>query len=285
MLRLEFASEEISWPDPCRREVVLTDPFGHPVAFAWRDADQHWVSVPGRARFRFRPGHNVVTVHLEDLGVSTGVFDAYLGVALPLALQVVFGRQTVHASAVLVPQCGVVAACGDSRAGKTTVAYGLSRHGYRLWADDVVAIHASASEVASIRLPFEINLRPPAARFFAHSSSVGLPEPTGVPPEWAEERLGAVLVLERSARRRRGDGRHRIEPLPPRQALLALLRHSFVFRPQSPLEKRRMVEDYLEVVAGVPVLRVRVVPGFDRLPDLLHEIEQCLELLPTRNRS
>ena len=53
------------------------------------------------------------------------------------------GDEAIHASAVLLGDA-VVAFCGRSQTGKSTVAYGLHRRGCRVWADDTLVFDASA---------------------------------------------------------------------------------------------------------------------------------------------
>ena len=52
------------------------------------------------------------------------------------------------------------------RSGKSTIAYGLHRRGYRLWADDAVALEVSESAITALPLPFDVRLRPATAALF-----------------------------------------------------------------------------------------------------------------------
>src|SRR5205823_1705698 len=86
------------------------------------------------------------------------VDDLFRTAVVPLALQV-FGYEVLHASAVRT-ESGVSAFCGLSGTGKSTVAYGLSRRGYPLWADDAVVFSAvDEGTTHCFRIPFAFHLR------------------------------------------------------------------------------------------------------------------------------
>src|SRR5690606_18526516 len=90
--------------------------------------------------------------------------DSYQRCVLPLVLQAA-GTEVLHASAVLTPR-GVLALCAESGTGKSTLAYGLSRRGYPLWADDAVAFEADETCTNAMPLPFALRLQRDAVRFF-----------------------------------------------------------------------------------------------------------------------
>jgi hypothetical protein len=213
-----------------------------------------------------------------EAGVETDrINDAYLDAALPMAVQIALGRQALHASGVLSTH-GVVAFCGDSQSGKTTIACGLSQRGNALWADDVVALDTGGRDhVASLRVPFELNIRPASADYFG-----GTEQSNGSYPkaeEWQRAPVRAFCVLERPAATDR-QGSFAVERLAPRESLIALLSHAWVFRPLASDMKRRMMRDYLDVIARAPVYRLRYSREFGVLPRLLDAIEETLEALP-----
>src|SRR5919106_5320553 len=126
------------------------------------------------------------------------ILDAYYRSVLPMALQAQ-GAEVLHASAVLTPR-GVLALCARSGTGKSTLAYGLSRRGYPLRADDAVAFENSGAQINVRPLPFSIRLRPDAAAFFDQAH---VPLSLALMPDsvtQVEERLtplAALIVLER----------------------------------------------------------------------------------------
>jgi hypothetical protein len=252
------------------RQVVISDPDGVPLVFGWRDGRDCWLAMPGRASFKFRPGSQVVTAYPDPGAAPEDVMDGYHGSVLPVVVQTVLEGQAVHASAVVTPAGSIVAFCGASHAGKTTIAVGLSRRGCGLWADDAVAFEARPEGLSALRLPFELNLREESAAHFESGISPGSVDPNGHAPEWTRARLAGFCVLERVEEEPES---HTIDRLASSDALVALLGQSFRFKPQAHKEKRRMMRDYLEAVTQAPVFRVRYRAGFETLPEVIDQIE------------
>jgi hypothetical protein len=271
VLSLVFASPDDAPEAGLDRQVVVGDPVGVPVVFGWRSGRDHWLLLPDAARFRFRAGSSVVKAYPTAKAAREDVIDAYHGSVLPIAVQIVLSGQSLHASAVAAPDGRIVAFCGSSLAGKTTIAFGLSRRGCPLWADDVVAFETRSEGLTTLRLPFKPNLREQSASYFG-SQDRG-PADNGHAPDWSRAKLGGVCVLERLAESQEDPV---VERLSARDALIALLAHSFRFKPQKDEEKRRMMQDYLEVVAQLPVFRLRYSAGFDTLPAVIDEVEEMV---------
>ena len=242
----------------------MLDPDGTPVALGWRDGTDYWLEVPGVAVFGFRPGGDEIAAYA--LSDADAVHDAYLNLALPVALQV-SGREVLHASSIERPE-GIVGFCGLSGTGKTTTAYALSRRGHRLWGDDAIVLEPSpAGAVFAHPLPFRANLRAETVAAFA-SGEAPAPEGSGGEPA----PLAALVVLERA-----GDAAGAgVERLEAKEALPALLPHCFRFDLTDRELRRATVRRYLSIVAAVPVLRASFVPSFDRLDAFLDELEAAL---------
>ena len=262
-------------PHPAESRAIISDPEDTPVAFGARCGAEHWVSVPERAAFRFQAGSEVVLAHPHPLADDEAVLDAYHGAALPMAVQVALGGQALHASAVVAPGLGALAFCGISHAGKTTLAFALGRRGYRIWADDVLAFEArGADHVRAVRLPFRLNLRAPtAAHFDAVTEKVAYDD--GEFEEWTRVPLAAVFAIER-VELSEPSSRPAVRRLPPSDALMAVLSHAFSFQPQSVEEKRTTIEDYLELVARVPVYSLTTGQDLGILGALLDEVEAAV---------
>jgi serine kinase of HPr protein (carbohydrate metabolism regulator) len=171
------------------------------------------------------------------------------------------------------PDGRIVALCGASQAGKTTIAVGLSRTGCRLWADDTVAFEATPDGLTALRLPFALNLRAKSAAFFDALTEGAAGHTNGQPPEWATARLAAFCVLERLDEAREP---YVIERLSSSEAFIALLGQAFRFVPQANDEKRRMMRDYLEAVVQLPVFRLRYRTGFEILPEVIEQIDEVV---------
>jgi hypothetical protein len=158
----------------------------------------------------------------------------------------------------------------------------LSRQGCGLWADDTVAFDTRADGLTALRLPFELNLREESAAYFDGLTEGAAVQGTGHPQEWEQAQLAGFCVLERLEK---SPERYVIERLTSKEAFIALLAQSFRFKPQAHEEKRRMMQDYLEAIAQLPVFRIRYRAGFDTLPAVIHQIEEIVLGSVARRRS
>lgn len=230
---------------------------------------RHWIEMPGVAGFRFEQSGRSVVARPHPAAAPGLVEDAYRRAVLPLVLQV-RGTEVLHASAVRSPR-GVVAFCADSGTGKSTLAAGLGERGYPLWADDAVAVDTSSIPVTTARLPFRLRLRPASA---AHFGGEGATRGAGseVPDEDAAERMpvAALCVLRRTDRVVRAVA---VERLCASATLPAVLVHAYCFSLRDPHRKRRMLKQYVDLVARVPVFEVRIESGLERLPKILDGID------------
>jgi hypothetical protein len=227
------------------------------------------MELPGLVTFRFDHAGGPVAA-LPCPGVGPGsVEEAYRHSALPLVLQAL-GGEVLHASAVLTAR-GVVAFCGASGSGKSTIAYGLHRRGHGLWADDAVALGVSEAVITTVRLPFDVRLRPASAALFG----LGRRAARLVAGEAgrAVEPLVAVCVLDRGGP---ACGDVTVAPLRPSAALPAVLPHAYCFSLEDVARKRQMLRRYLALVARVPVLKVEFGGDIEGLAGVLAAIEQAV---------
>jgi hypothetical protein len=79
--------------------------------------------------------------------------------------------------------------------------------------------------------------------------------------ETADTPLRAVFLLRQDPHQ---DG-IRISLLPPARAFSMLLSHAHCFDAADPVQAHRLVEDYLALVAQVPVFTLEYAPGLQRL--------------------
>jgi hypothetical protein len=252
-------------------EIVLRDQGGAPLGMAWTLDERHCIHLPGVATF-------IVDAHSEQVSAISPppldrglVADAYYTNVLPIALHIVRGFQGLHASAVRIGDHGVVAFCAASAGGKSTLAYGLSRrNGNSLWADDAVALNVLGGSVECIPLPYSVHLRPESAVYFGRDSGAGGSRWEG---ESDPEQLAGLFVLQRTAT---GSPPVEIVRLPLSEALPAVLPHAYFFGLGELEKRRRIMEDYLEIVSRVPVFRLGLTAGFDHFPAVLDRIEQTL---------
>ena len=262
-------------PDPPGGEVeVWRDRDGVLCAYGYTVGRHAWMHLPDVASFSFDRDSNRVTA-IPHASVRPAVIrDAYHRSVLPMILQA-HHTEVLHASAVLA-QHGVIALCATSGTGKSTHAAGLGRRGYRVWADDAVAVAASESGFDALPLPFTIRLRPSAAALFR-----GVPVTDAALHSDAAEMklapLAAVCVLERADGLRRAV---KIERLRPAPAFPAVLAHAYCFSFRDLTRKRQMVQQYLDLTARVPVFAVRFESGLDKIPMILDAIERVINERP-----
>ena len=281
MLKLVFADADSFTP--------ATPVNDAPEVEVWRDVDgtvcayghtlngKHWMHLPGLARFCFDGRHGEVKAIADPRVRRDSIMDTYHRSVLPMALQAQ-GAEVLHASAVLTPR-GVVALCARSGTGKSTLAYGLSRQGYSLRADDAVAFEISAAQINVRPLPFSIRLRPDAAAFFDQipfpSSLASIPDSVTQVEERSTS-LAALIVLERFPLTDRF-ARDAVQRLAPVRAFTELLTHAYCFSLKDPERKERMVHQYLELSAKVPVFKLRFRIGFENLEVILERIGRLIE--------
>lgn len=249
------------------REAVVGDPDGRPVAYGWVDGDEHWLEVPGAATFRYLPGDTEIVAIPDSAAAEELVEDAYLNLALPLAIQLC-GLEALHASAALLAG-GVVAFCALSGTGKTTVACGLWARGHGPWADDALIFETGNDSVLTHRIPFQANVRPETR------AALGIDAADFVESRWPGESapLAAVVLLERDPG---VSGATELAPLAGADALRALEPHAHRFNLGDLERKRRTMQAYLRLTARVPILRARFAPGFDHLGSVLDDLERSI---------
>ena len=255
----------------------------------WRDLDDEvcaygfagagWWSMewPRLGTFRFGPTLGDTMEVIPEAGVSLPrLEDLHRRSVLPLALQAL-GRETLHASAIRLAN-GVAAFCGARGAGKSTVAYALCRRGYEQRADDTLVLSFEPDGIRTYPLPFTPRLRPASADFFATGTGDELLKAT---EKGEPEPLAAIFVLLPTAHASEIPA---IERLPPTRALRAALGQAHCFDTGNAESRRRLLRNYLEVAACVPVFNVMYRPGLERLDSLL---DLCVAAAgePARSRS
>ena len=256
------------------------DAAGGVVAYSRASGERYWMDLPGLATFCFdeRSDHVVAAPHP---GIAAdAVAELYWHSALPLVVQA-RGGEVLHASGVLMPR-GVVALCGASKSGKSTIAYGLHRRGYRLWADDAVALEVTARAITALPLPFDVRLRPATAALFGMGNGAARlagSDDSSEPLGRAPAPLAAVCVLDRG---RGAPGSVLLTPLKASVAYPALLANAHCFSLEDPARKRLMLDRYLSLVARVPVVALAVPDGLEGLPAMLDALERAFGE-PSRN--
>ena len=249
-------------------EAVVRGPEGDVYALGKVDADTFQIYFPGLARFDFRPPSWRVRAISSRVAADELVVDLFRTTVRPIVLQIA-GFEVLHASAVRHREA-VLAFCGTSGTGKSTVAHGLSQRDWTHWSDDAVVFETgAASDVRCFQLPYAVRLRDPTREFFAAPDGDVAAVEDG--DEDSPRALAAITVLERQA-----VSGHEIRRLDSGEALRAVLPHAFRFTLEDQHRRRRTIESYIDLVSRVPVLLGRFSPGFARLPAFLDELEEAL---------
>ena len=212
------------------------------------------------------------------------VEDAYFRFVLPLTVQAM-GREVLHASAVLGAN-GVIAICGDSGAGKSTIGYGLTNRGHRPWADDAVSFEARGDDLVAVPLPFFRRLRNDAIEYFGPRAQPLRQDAIRSRPtrlRSGPKPFAAVFVVKKTRTPSRGRPVE-LRRIPPAEAFTTVLPYCQPFTLRDVERKRRMVAQYLRLSSTVPVLELRFVRDLAKLPLVLDAIEDAVERLP-RSRS
>ena len=246
-------------PSAAEGDVEVWREQGQVCAYGYAAAGGDWMHLPGLATFRLGP--EVVAFPLPSATPET-VGDAFERSVLPMALQAL-GGEALHASGVVGPS-GVVALCGDSGVGKSTLAWALSTRGNLLWADDAVAFEISEAGVVAVPLPFRIHLRPDAAAILGEARA---PES----PEGPSPALAAAVILRRDVGRRVS-----VRRLEGAQAFRVALEQGYCYKPGDAERRERMVSAYLELVARVPVIEIRFEPAWEQLDVLVDALEEIV---------
>lgn len=246
--------------------------------FYRREADDA-VRITGALDFTVGDEH--IACRLVDPRHDYLVEIALLGMVFSLWLE----RQavpTLHASAVVLGDCAV-GFLANKGGGKTSLAAACLDAGHALHADDLLAVTTTAGVTHVERGWPALRLWPDQLRRFAGDAS-GL---ATVHPDYDKVRVpigegfgafsaGAVPLTRLYLPTRTDDprGEVTINPLRPQDAVMALIRHSFLPREvQYYGLQRTRVQQLAAVLRDVRVAELRYPNGLDRLPQVVAAVE------------
>jgi hypothetical protein len=243
--------------------------------------DVAWMEVPGIATFRLDRANWSVEASASAGSARDLIYDSYYRAALPLALQF-FGLEVLHASAVRTV-AGVVAFCAISETGKSTTVGALSRRGYALWGDDAVTFRINDSDAGAdaMAVPFRLRLDSIAASAI-RDTDVAHRWPKPGPIELKPAPLAALCVLRREKGALRAAEVNRLSRM---DSLTTLLPHAYCFTMDDSERKRLMMRRYIDLAERVPTFAVTIASGFDRLPEVLDEIEHSIPAFGPAHKS
>jgi hypothetical protein len=266
------AVREADVPAPAVSDVeVCHDARGDLLAYCSATHGGLRVDLPDLASFCYEYGADDVTAVPHRELAPEFLLDTYHHCVLPLILPAL-GTSVLHASAVL-RHGGVVALCGASGTGKSTIALALVRRGYDLWADDAVAVDTARPRPMAIPLPFAPRLHPDAVQVLGDADKQTHSRPDSHENVEAAP-LALLCILQRAPDMAQAIA---IERLNPASACKAALSHAYCFSVKDPVHKRQTVESYLALTARVPVYELRFRPGFEHLPAVLDAIEYLMQ--------
>jgi hypothetical protein len=174
-----------------------------------------------------------------------------------------WGYQVLHSSAVY-QNGAAVAFAGDSHAGKSTLAYGLSKHGrWHHIADDTLAFEVVGERIQLVPLINWPRIRPPARDHFASDNAPTYLNWPADPP-----RLRRIYYLIQGD----PEGVIAIRKLPGSEAQIRLLKQAYALTLDLEDFNKRLMHAYLTLTAEVPVFELtypKDLQQFGRLVDKL----------------
>lgn len=232
--------------------------------------DQMWIWQPGVGAVRFRLDEPTLVAY-QWPGCETDVFRQVVTRSWLPAIYPLWGRQVLHASAVVCPATGHAAAfTGPTHAGKSTTAYGVSRLGnWRLLSDDTVGFSLAGSTNRLHPLPNESRLRTASANYY------GVQAFAGAPLLWPEGdvQLRVVYALEGLDA---ADTTVEFTPLRAAEAVPLLLQQAFTLSFELPKYNQQLMKDYLALASTVPAYRLRYRRSFDVADELFRAVQDHL---------
>ena len=208
-----------------------------------------YVIVPGVATYRFDVFGPVTGS--SDGGTLEAIEDTWVRSVLPLVVQA-RGTQVLHASAVDGPS-GVLALCGLSMGGKSTLAAAMMARGHRVVADDALAFNGESGEVTALTLPFRLRLRP------ASAEALELPGIAARGPGGDRLPLVSIVLLDPHD----NEAAPMMEAVGAAEAVGALMPHAYCFALDE--GKAELVAAYAGLAGAVPVRRLTYRQRLDRL--------------------
>lgn len=241
-----------------------SDGDGRLIATGGRDSGNWWMHWAGLATFWFGESGDVIAQPAPS-AASSELDDIFRRGVLPVVL-LARGYEALHASAAMHPG-GVLAFCGTSGTGKSTLALALSAQGLNHFADDTVVYSWSQGVPVAHRLPFPVRVSDRARR----AAQVGRPAAAdSLPPPGAS--LHRIYHLVRDASR---------DPVLPQFVLVPeamrferLLAHSHPFELGTAERRRAFFENLMLLAREVEVWECRFAPSLAALPALSSKIRE-----------
>ncbi len=238
-----------------------------------RDGNEYRLGVPGLATFQIDDDGRAITCRPHPAVPTPTLEHLLIDQVLPRVLTH-RGRIMIHAGCVATSE-GALAFLGDSGAGKSTLCAEFARAGYSLLSDDGIVIRPAATgrfEAVATYPGLRLHPGPLAALFDRHQAQGALV--AHYTKKRRVDRLGVLI--------RRAAGPHplkalyvlasgptiAVDPLPQREAFLALLRASFQLHLDDPERAREVFERLGAILDSVPARRIRYPRDFRSLGEV-----------------
>ena len=264
-------------PEPVRWTPHWVLPGGRPWLLVGARDDAIVLRFPRLADFAISAAGRDTTCYARPRTPRPTIRHLWLDQVLPLLFSMQ-GRIVLHASAVSTP-CGAVAFLAGAREGKSTLATGLGRLGWRLIADDALLVDARAGRVLAVPSYPGVRLWPdvasevrgsrgPAPTVAHYTEKQRLtPRTAGLQFRGRAQRLARVYVLGGG---RRARTTARIGPVSLRDAVIELARYTFCLETRN-RERLAYQFDRLSHDARVVPMRRLAVPRTLALLDRVRE--------------
>jgi hypothetical protein len=252
------------------RVQVWSNAQGNNYAYGYKQQEICAISFPNLSIYTFTEAVDQVTIFPSPKASRERIDELYYKFVLQYALQV-RGFEVLHSSAIETPK-GVVAFCGASESGKSSLAFALSKRGYFAWADDAVIFKLVEDKISVFSLPFCIKLRPEPANFFMEKNGL-LKNRTSDKVE-AVNSLLALFILRRSEKEPVN-----VAAIEPKEVFSSILPYAHSFDLNNIVRKEEMIKNYLELSSQIPVFDLSFRTGLENLFPTVDKIEQIIQAL------
>jgi len=236
---------------------------GRLIATGGGDSGYWWMHWAGLATFWFGESGDVIAEPARS-SPSSELEDIFRRGVIPVVL-LARGCEALHASAAAHPG-GVIAFCGTSGTGKSTLALALSAQGLNHFADDTVVYRWCGGRPMAVALPFPVRVNDPARRTAApRSASDGLPRST-------DAALIRIYHLVRDATL--DPLCPRFVPVPEAMRFERLLAHSHPFELGTAERRRAFFENLMRLAREVELWECRFAPSLTALPAFSSKIRE-----------
>src|SRR5258706_1298208 len=251
-------------------------PDGATAASFHRTGLGYLVRFPLLADFEISNDTSAITCHPTPSASQATCRNLYMNQVLPLALSK-RGKLVFHASAVDLPSHRAVIFAGPSGSGKSTLAAAFATAGCPFLSDDGLVVEEADGR------KYRAVPSHPSIRLWTDSEHALLgvgPQPIEAPR--SKKRLGVKTAMAFCDEPRQlsrvyvlGDpdaAAPRFEGLGGSQALIELIKNSFLLDPQEPSLLASQFDRLARLVAHVPCFRLHFPRAFDALDSVRHAI-------------